>query len=77
VYPYVEDVLTVLDNKQTHWAFYSFREDSWDAMDYELGKRKVPWSYWQAIDQKKTDTLQRYNTPEFEPISQRLGKSKR
>jgi len=74
---YLEDVLTVLDNKQTHWAFYSFREDSWDAMDYELGKRKVPWSYWQAIDQKKTDTLQRYNTPEFEPISQRLGKSKR
>jgi len=72
---YLEDVLTVLDKKQAHWAFYSFREDSWDAMDYELGKSKVPWSYWQAIDQKKPDTLQRHKTPEFEPISSRLSKN--
>jgi len=73
---YLEDVLNVLDKKQAHWAFYSFREDSWDAMDYELGKSKVPWSYWQAMDQKKPDTLQRHNTPEFAPISQRLGKNR-
>jgi hypothetical protein len=73
---YLEDVLKVLDDKKTHWAFYSFREDSWDAMDYELGKGKVPYSFWQAIDQKKPDTLQRHNTPEFEPISQRLGKKR-
>ena len=73
---YLEDVLSVLDKKQAHWAFYSFREDSWDAMDYELGKSKVPWSYWQAIDQKKPDMLQRHNTPEFAPISQRLGKNR-
>jgi hypothetical protein len=45
-------------------------------MDYELGKGKVPYSFWQAIDQKKPDTLQRHNTPEFEPISQRLGKKR-
>lgn len=73
---YLEDVLSVLDKKQAHWAFYSFREDSWDAMDYELGKSKVPWSYWQAIDQNKPDMLQRHNTPEFAPISQRLGKNR-
>ena len=74
---YLQDVLSVLDNKQAHWAFYSFREDSWDAMDYELGKSKVPWSYWQAIEQKEPDPLQRHATPEFEPISQRLSKNKR
>ena len=72
---YLEDVLSVMDKKQAHWAFYSFREDSWDAMDYELGKKDVPWSYWQAIDQRKPDTLQRNNTPEFWPISERLGKN--
>lgn len=72
---YLEDVLKVMDDKQAHWAFYSFREDNWDAMDYELGKSKVPWSYWQAIDLKKTDTLKRNDTPEFEPISQRLRKN--
>lgn len=69
---YLEDVLQVLDKKQSHWAFYSFREDSWDAMDYELGKRKVPWSYWQAMEQHTADTLPRHPGPEFEPIRQRL-----
>jgi hypothetical protein len=73
---YLEDVLKVMDDKQAHWAFYSFREDSWDLMDYELGKSKVPWSYWQAIDLKIRDTLQRNNGPEFEPISLRLRKNK-
>jgi len=69
---YLQDVLTVLDKRKAHWAFYSFREDNWDAMDYELGKKKVPWSYWKAMEQKKPDTLQRQSTPEFEPISLRL-----
>jgi len=72
---YLNDVLSVLDKNQAHWAFYSFREDSWDAMDYELGKGKVPWSYWQAIEQNKPDNLKRRATPEFEPISRRLAES--
>uniref|UniRef100_A0A1I7ZIA3 MarR family transcriptional regulator n=1 Tax=Steinernema glaseri TaxID=37863 RepID=A0A1I7ZIA3_9BILA len=37
---YLEDVLGTLDRQQVHWAFYSFREDSWDGMDYELGSAK-------------------------------------
>lgn len=74
---YLNDVLTVLDKNQAHWAFYSFREDSWDAMDYELGKSKVPWSYWQAIEQKKPDRLLRHSTPEFEPVSRLLESNKK
>lgn len=70
---YLEDVLRVMDKTQAHWAFYSFREDAWDGMDYELGKCKVPWSYWKAIDEHKRDTLPRHATPEFEPISRRLA----
>jgi hypothetical protein len=37
---WLSDVLTVLDKHNAHWAFYSFREDAWDAMDYELGKNR-------------------------------------
>lgn len=69
---YLEDVLTVLDRQQLHWAFYSFREDSWDGMDYELGSAKVPWRYWQAIDKGAPDPLVRKATSEFEPIRRRL-----
>lgn len=73
---YLDDVLTVLDKNQAHWAFYSFREDNWDAMDYELGKDKVPWSYWQAIEKGTPDTLKRRTTLEFEPIRRRLAENK-
>ncbi|MDH0301160.1 MULTISPECIES: cellulase family glycosylhydrolase [unclassified Pseudomonas] len=69
---YLEDVLTVLDRHQLHWAFYSFREDSWDGMDYELGTAKVPWRYWQAIDKGTPDPLVRQATAAFEPIRRRL-----
>lgn len=70
---YLEDVLTVLERDQLHWAFYSFREDSWDGMDYELGSAKVPWRYWQAIEQGVSDPLPRQSTLEFEPIRKRLS----
>lgn len=71
---YLEDVLTVLDKQQAHWAFYSFREDSWDGMDYELGSQKVPWQYWQAAEKNLPDTVPRRATKEFEPIRKRLDK---
>lgn len=69
---YLEDVLTVLDKDRLHWAFYSFREDSWDGMDYELGSEKVNWKYWEAIDANEPDPVKRKATPEFEPIRKRL-----
>lgn len=70
---YLEDVLTVLDSHDAHWAFYSFREDSWDGMDYELGRQKVPWRYWQAAEKNLPDPLPRSATKEFEPIRKRLA----
>ena len=69
---YLEDVLTSLDDSRLHWAFYSFREDSWDGMDYELGAQKVNWKYWEAIDQGKPDPVKRKPGPEFDPIQKRL-----
>ncbi len=70
---YLEDVLSVMDRHRLHWAFYSFREDNWDGMDYELGSAKVPWRYWQAIEQGAPDPLPRKATVEFEPIRRRLA----
>lgn len=70
---YLEDVLQTLDGQGVHWAFYSFREDSWDGMDYELGSAPVPWRYWQAIDAGQPDPIPRRPTPQLEPISRRLG----
>jgi hypothetical protein len=69
---YLEDVLTKLDREGFHWAFYSFREDNWDAMDYELGKGKVSWRYWDAMEKGLPDPVERAATPEFEPIRKRL-----
>ncbi|MOA59405.1 hypothetical protein D3C78_1840080 [compost metagenome] len=65
-------MLAVTDSNALHWAFYSFREDSWDGMDYELGTGKVPWRYWQAIDEGAADPIARKATPAFEPIRRRL-----
>lgn len=69
---YLEDVLSALDRDRLHWAFYSFREDSWDGMDYELGRNKVPWSYWQAIEKGLPDPLKRKPSSLVEPIRKRL-----
>lgn len=70
---YLEDVLRVMERNLLHWAFYSFREDNWDGMDYELGSAKVPWRYWQASEQGAPDPLARKATLEFEPIRRRLS----
>ncbi|WVT76667.1 cellulase family glycosylhydrolase (plasmid) [Sinorhizobium chiapasense] len=70
---YLEDVLTALDKDDLHWAFYSFREDAWDGMDYELGSKAVGWKYWQQMEASGRDTTPRKSTPEFAPISRRLA----
>ncbi len=44
---YFEDIISVLNDKGWHWAFYSFRSSDWDGMDYELGTKKLRWKYWQ------------------------------
>lgn len=64
---YLEDVLNVLDGAGVHWAFYAFREDGWDGMDYELGGGAPPARYWDA-----PMSVPRGPTPQFEPIRRRL-----
>lgn len=33
---YLKDLCEIFNEYQWHWAFYSFREDNWDGMNYEL-----------------------------------------
>lgn len=47
---YFQDLIDIFKENQWHFAFYAFREDTWDGMNYELGDRKLPASYWNAID---------------------------
>jgi len=68
---YLEDVLSALEADGVHWAFYSFREN-WDGMDYELGTEKLPWQYWEAVEQGRPYELKRGPNKLFEPILRRL-----
>lgn len=47
---YLNDLVTLFEAQRWHWAFYAYREDEWDAMDYECGTEKLPWSYWKAVE---------------------------
>ncbi|RNA60478.1 glycosyl hydrolase family 5 [Chryseobacterium nematophagum] len=43
---YMKDMIEIFDQNKWHWAFYGYREDNWDKMDYELGTKRVEVSYW-------------------------------
>ncbi|MEM7657465.1 MAG: cellulase family glycosylhydrolase [Bacteroidota bacterium] len=44
---YLRDLIQVFNEDEWHWSFYSYREDTWEAMDYELGTGRVPHRYWE------------------------------
>ena len=43
---YLGDVISSAEAAGIHWAFYAFREDVWDAMDYELGDGPTPNGFY-------------------------------
>jgi hypothetical protein len=47
---YLEDALTTFAGRGWHWAFYSFREDDWHGMDYELGSASPSAAYRLAVE---------------------------
>jgi hypothetical protein len=56
---YLGDVLNVFDGYQAHWAFYSFREDGWDGMDYELAPEVGSDEFYSKMAQGKGNELNR------------------
>lgn len=67
---YLEDLLSLANDLQLHWAFYSYREDEWDGYDYELGEGPMGWEYWQALERGEKPVVPRKNTPLFQVIQQ-------
>ena len=48
---YLKDLISIFNDHHWHWSFYSYREDTWSAMDYELGTdQKLGEMYWNDID---------------------------
>lgn len=69
---YLADVIAVLNEHNLHWAFYSFREDEWDGMDYELGTEGLGADYWAAKKAGHQPKVPRRDNPLFDVIKQEL-----
>jgi len=71
---YFEDLIKIFNQESWHFAFYAFREDVWDSMDYELGTQKLPWSYWQTEKSKRKipPALRSEHSPAFQVIKNDL-----
>jgi len=71
---YLKDLIEIFNENKWHWAFYSFREDCWDSMDYELGSDKLSWEYWEAIENGECLNKFRKDNPLFDVIKADLHK---
>lgn len=72
---YFDHLIRVFDAHQWHWAFYSFREDGWDGMDYELGQGALSWQYWDAFEQGASLDSFRHDNPLFDVLKNRVKTS--
>jgi hypothetical protein len=69
---YFEDLVSLFKAKRWHWAFYSFREDTWPGMDYELGTGKEGVGYWQAIGEGRLPGPEVYKANPFSDLLHRV-----
>ncbi len=56
---YLNDVMDGIEARGGHWAFYSFREDEWEGMDYELPVSLAPGRFYWLSGEGKEDKLPR------------------
>ena len=68
---YLTDVINSVDARGGHWAFYSFREDVWEGMDYELPATVKPGQYYWLAEQHKLDKLPR-NGPLMQILREKM-----
>lgn len=71
---YLSDVMEIVDSHKSHWAFYSFREDVWDGMDYELPASLKPGQFYWLTQQGTADKLPR-NGSLMQLLKKRMAKS--
>ena len=56
---YLTDVIDAAEAADVHWAFYAFREDEWDGMDYELPPSLAPGRFYWLSESGRADKLPR------------------
>ncbi|MEO0916788.1 MAG: cellulase family glycosylhydrolase [Pseudomonadota bacterium] len=56
---YLRDVIDAAEAANVHWAYYAFREDEWDGMDYELPATLPPGRFYWLSETGKADQLPR------------------
>lgn len=56
---YLTDVLDAINGFNGHWAFYAFREDEWDGMDYELPALFPAGRFYWLTEQGQYDKIPR------------------
>ncbi len=56
---YLTDVLDAVEDRNGHWAFYAFREDEWDGMDYELPASLRPGRFYYLKQEGKAELIPR------------------
>ena len=72
---YLGDLVSIFNAQGWHWCFYSFREDTWDGMDYELGSKPLGAKYWEAVERGETPERKRFDNPIFDVLKRELGTS--
>ncbi len=72
---YLTDLIDIFDTHGWHWAFYSFREDTWDGMDYEIGSRPLGENYWEAVERGDSPEPPRADNPLWRVIADHLIKT--
>lgn len=68
---YLSQLISIFNRNNWHWAFYSFREDCWDSMDYELGSEEIP-KYWDLAKKGANLNQFRKNNSLFDVIKKEL-----
>jgi len=73
---YLNDVLDILNEHRAHWAFYSFREDVWDGMDYELAPSVTTEHFYDLMKQGDGAKLERSPHPLLDVIEQHMRRQR-
>lgn len=70
---WLADAIRTFERHGWHWMFYSFREDTWHAMDYEAGTRPPGARYWAQVERGETPVLARGPNALWSVISRGLA----
>jgi endoglucanase len=68
VIKFMTDAIALWNEHGWHWAFYAYREDKWNAMDYELGTGAIGGNYWTAVERGEKPEPPRRDNPLFDVI---------